>query len=247
MSPVHPAEEELVMFYYREGDTDRAALQAHLDICTSCRAAYLRLEKVLSACDDLPVPEPHLAFESAMWHRLEPQLRPRSSGWRALFTKRWIAATAFPILLIGAFVAGRYTQPPRTTLSGTITSDGRDRVLRAALGDHLERSQMMLTELTNSSDSSAAGLALERERARDLISENRLYRQTTADSGDPAVAQLLDDLERVLLDISHGADSRDVRERIDAESLIFKLRVLGSTLNPSTVPAQRPAPKEKSL
>jgi hypothetical protein len=242
MSPSHPSEEDLVMHYYRESGPGEGELQSHLENCPACHAAYQRLHKVLEACDDLPVPEPHLAFESRMWHRLQPQLRPQ--GWRIFWTRHWLLATAFPVMIIGAFVAGRYTQPQPAPQAVAISVEGRDRVMRAALGDHLERSQMVLTELSNSSDRSA-DLVFERERARDLISENRLYRQTTADSGDPAVAQLLDDLERVLLDISHGADSRDIKSRIDAESLIFKLRVLGAALNQSTVPpAPRPTPKE---
>lgn len=101
-----------------------------------------------------------------------------------------------------------------------------------ALGDHLERSEMVLTELVNDPDQ-PPDLALERERARNLISENRLYRQTAAESGDPAVAQLLDELERVLIDLSHGSDTEEIKSRIDAESLLFKLRVVGANLKPS--------------
>jgi hypothetical protein len=247
----HPAEEDFVMLYYRETDTGGRLsfdeLRQHLELCPSCRTAYQNLARVLDACDDLPVPEPHPAFESRMWNRLEPQLHPldrRVHSWPFVpQLKHWLAAAAVAAMLVAAFFAGRFTRTPNAPARiVAITADGRQRVLLMALGDHLERSEMVLTELANVPDQ-AADLSLERQRARDLISENRLYRQTAADSADPAVAQILDELERVLLDISHGADSREIKARIDSESLLFKLRVLGATLN-RTESSERPASRE---
>jgi hypothetical protein len=237
MSIEHPPEEDLVMYFYRESDpAEREKLQAHLEQCGPCRAAYQRLEKVLAACDELPVPEPHLAFESRMWNRIEPQLHPlkRREGWwesaQGWLNSRWMAAAAVAAMLLVAFFAGRFTRPSSTTPKlVAITADGSQRVLLVALGDHLERSQMVLTELANSPNG-LGDSPLERERARTLVSENRMYRQTSAEA-DPAMAQVLDELERVLLDISHGTDTREIKARIDSESLLFKLRVLGGNLN----------------
>ena len=66
--------------------------------------------------------------------------------------------------------------------------------------------------------------------------ENRLYRQTAASAGDARVTGLLDDLERVLIEMAHGPDElrdsnlKNLRERIKREGLIFKIRVAGSRL-----------------
>src|SRR4051812_6793826 len=187
ISEPHISEEDLVMLFYRESGVRGEEFEAHLDACPSCRAAYERLGRVLRACDELPVPEPHVAFESRIWNRLEPQLQPlhRRTPFFAWHWPRWAMAAALPLLLIGAFVAGRFTGPRVPAQQGVaITADGGKRVLLIALGDHLERSQMMLTEVANAPD--ASGISLERERARNLISANRLYRQTTAEAGDPA-------------------------------------------------------------
>jgi len=253
MPSEHPADEDLVMLYYRETDPGASGtpleLRAHMERCAACRAAYQNLVKVLDACNELPVPEPHQSFESRMWNRLEPQLHPlgeqgRIAGrllsfWHGRLSSRWLVAASVAAMLIVAFLAGRFSRPqaPPSRIVA-ITADGRQRVLLTALGDHLERSEMVLTELANV-PAESADLTLERERARNLISENRLYRQTAAETGDPAVAQILDELERVLLDISHGTDSREIKSRIDSESLLFKLRVLGSNLNRDNVPAQK--------
>ncbi len=242
----HPTEEDLVMHYYRENGANPDELRAHLETCPSCRIAYDRLVQLLNACDELPVPEPHPAFESRVWNRLEPQLHPLNTGWlsvlRAPLHSRYLAFAAVAALLVVAFFAGRFTKTPAASPTHlvAISADGRQRVLLIALGDHLERSEMVLTELANAPDQ-PADFPVERERARSLISENRLYRQTAAQSGDPAVAQVLDELERVLLDISHGTDSREIKSRIDSESLLFKLRVLGYSLNQTDSSAQKPA------
>jgi hypothetical protein len=232
----HPAEEDLVMLYYRETSPDELAIRAHLETCLVCAAAYRNLARILDACDDLPVPEPHPAFESRMWNRLAPRLHPVPM-WR----NRWFAIAAAAVMLVAAFLAGRFTRPqgspPRIV---AISADGRQRVLVMALGDHLERSQMVLSELANGPDQ-LADVSTERERARTLISENRLYRQTAADSGDPAMAQVLDELERVLLDISHGTDTGEIKSRIDSESLLFKLRVLEANLSHAGSSPQPPS------
>jgi hypothetical protein len=238
MQDYHPAEEDLVMLYYRECKAaDR--LRSHLETCDSCKAAYRNLARVLEACDDLPVPEPHPAFESRMWNRLEPQLQPLNRGvdWASFLRARWLAAVAVAAMLVLAFLAGRSTRPqsvpPKLV---AISPDGRQRVLLMALGDHLERSQMVLVELANAPDQ-ASDVPLERERARNLISENRLYRQTT-EAADPAVAQVLDELERVLLDISLGTSASEIKSRIDSEGLLFKLRVLGTNLQSQQLPKE---------
>ena len=105
-----------------------------------------------------------------------------------------------------------------------------------AVGDHLEQSQMVLVELLNSGASGPLDISGEQQRAEDLVGENRLYRQAALKSGDKAVSNLLEELERVLLEIAHSPsklDSNDlqqIRQRIEAEGILFKIRVVGTNL-----------------
>ena len=79
-------------------------------------------------------------------------------------------------------------------------------------------------------------ISAEQERAADLVSESRLYRQTADHTGDTAVASVLDDLDRVLLEIrtprrrSLPDDLEKLRQRLEAEGILFKIRVLGSNV-----------------
>ena len=66
------------------------------------------------------------------------------------------------------------------------------------------------------------------------MAANRLYRQTAASTGDAAMASVLDDLERVLVDVAASPktvsqeDLDSVRRRIDSKELLFKVRVVSS-------------------
>ena len=42
----------------------------------------------------------------------------------------------------------------------------------------------------------------ERARAEQLVAANRLYRQTAVSTGDTGIADLLDELERLLVDLA---------------------------------------------
>ena len=95
---------------------------------------------------------------------------------------------------------------------------------------------MVLVELANAHPTGPLDISAERDRAADLVSESRLYRQTAAHTGDGEVASVLDDLDRVLLEISHAPshvspeELDGLRRRFEAEGILFKIRVLGSNV-----------------
>ena len=146
------------------------------------------------------------------------------------------------MLMLVAFLAGRFTrtpQPPPTvmTLAGaSISEQVRERILLVAVGEHLERSQMVLVELVNAQPGDRLDISGERRRAKDLVNESRLYRQTAVNSGDAQVAGVLEELERVLLEVAHsparisGAELDSLRRRIEDEGILFKMRVVESTI-----------------
>src|SRR5262249_16567343 len=119
-----------------------------------------------------------------------------------------------------------------------VASDPRapERVLLVAVGDYLDRSQMVLVELANTNARGALDISSEQERAQDLVSEARLYRQTAAATGNASVTRILDELERVLVDIGHGpaqlspAELDKLRKRLEAEGILFKIRVVNSNV-----------------
>ena len=237
----HLSEEQLVDFHYGEAE-GRSEIEAHIRKCEPCRASHEALRLVLNAVDAAPVPERDEAYGARVWWRIEPKLeqRPRFD-WRAWLAPRRLALVgAMAALLVAVYFAGRLS--PRREQHATmppISQPARERILLVAVGDHLDRSQMLLLELVNAEPEKDHGAATvdisnEQERAEDLVTANRLYRQTALHSGDKAVASLLDELEPLLLDIAHspsqvsGAQLDEIRKRIEARGIIFKVRVIGS-------------------
>jgi hypothetical protein len=151
---------------------------------------------------------------------------------------------------VAAFLAGRFYPHPRQAAQlAAADPQAGERILLVAVGDYLERSQMVLIELANARSPGSLDISAEQERAVDLVSENRLYRQTAGHTGDAAVASVLDELERVLLDITH-APSRlspgeldKLRQRLEAEGILFKIRVLGSNVRNQEEKGSEVAPR----
>jgi hypothetical protein len=230
----HLTEQQLVLHYYGE-EPDAAA---HLALCPTCRSEYQDIVRVLDACRDFPVPDPHAAFESKLWHNLN--LKPsllQSLGRTGFRLSRHLWLPALAALLILAFFLGRYTHPtPPPQVAQATSAPGRERILLVALGDHLERSQMVLVELVNTKANASPDIRLAQERARDLVSESRLFRQSASLSGDNEFLSLLDDLERVLTDVANSPahitspELRQIQQRIESRGLIFKIRIVDSNL-----------------
>ncbi|HLK65913.1 MAG TPA: hypothetical protein VKU19_20905 [Bryobacteraceae bacterium] len=244
----HLTEEQLILHYYgEEGDT--LAAEQHLEACEECRGVYGSLQRVLNVVDSLPIPQRGPEYGAQVWQRLESRLPVRRRFWTLPSPWRWaVAGTALAGLLVAAFLAGRFYPSPAGTkrpvqMASTADPQAGERILLVAVGDYLERSQMVLVELANANPKIPMDISSEQERAADLVSESRLYRQTAEHTGNTAVASVLDDLDRVLLEISHApseispAELENLRHRLEAEGILFKIRVLGSNVRSQEEPA----------
>ena len=242
----HIGEEQLVLFYYGES-AEAAAIESHLEACEACRDEFRTLQLVLNTVDSAPVPERSPEYGRQVWQRIEKRVarRPRRS-----LVHWWIWAPAMAVLVIGAFLAGRLSyRPGRAGAPATTAVSNqqiRERILMVAVGDHLERSQMVLAELTNAPNGQGKlDISDERQTAADLLEDNRLYRQTARSTGDTAVASVLDDLERVLIEIAHSpaevsnGELTDLQHQIENRGLLFKVRVLGTKVREQE---SKPAP-----
>jgi len=223
---VHLQEEDLVEAYY---DPERETLHKHLAVCAECRDRFEQLKQALDACAEYTIPERSASYGAEVWAQLAPHL-PMAKP-RRTWLHWWMLGPVFAGLLILAFLTGRFTQEPETG----IPAKTRDRVLLMAISDHLERSQIVLTELSHAAPDDSAAISRERDRARDLVDENRLLRLSARRLCDTANAVLLDDLGRLLLDVANApANSapnvsqetlRAVQDRLEDNSLLFKVRI----------------------
>jgi hypothetical protein len=125
--------------------------------------------------------------------------------------------------------------------------DSRQRILLTSVADHLARSERVLTDIMNAPDRS--DISTEQRWADDLLDASRLYRQDAVDAGEQSVAVVLDDLERSLLEIVNSpskisaADLEQIRRRIDAAALLFKVRIMSDELRRREDAPDRSAPR----
>jgi hypothetical protein len=261
----HLNEEQLLD--YRYGDLTDAntpagnTVEQHLHDCENCRASYESLKSVLAMVEALPVAEPGPHFEARMWNKIAPKLQRPGFDWSALTAwmspKRLIAFGTVAALIVVAFFAGRISlkqnnvTPAVAQVADATNTNApgqvRERILLVAVGDHLDRAQSVLLEISNaepgSTQNSEVDISAQQERAQEMLVSNRLYRQTAEHSGDNAVASVLDELEPVLLEIAHSpskvssSELEELQRGIESRGLMLKIRVLDSTVRNKEKPA----------
>jgi hypothetical protein len=252
----HRTEEELIGF--RDGEAkEREVIAAHVKDCAECREELARIEAVFVALDAMPIPDPGDNYGERVWQRIAPRLdEQKSRWWEAFFVpQRLVAFGGVVALVVLAFVAGRITRRPTPVGDQANAAKVRERVLVVAVGEHLGRTEMVLMELENAPErkgQKTINFSETQRRAEDLVEENRLYRQTALKEGDQAMVGTLDELERVLLDIANSPEEvtpaafETIRKRIEAQGILFKVRVVKQGLderktNPGATPAENKA------
>lgn len=262
----HLTNDELVLHYYGDAGRDAARFDTHLSECQACRAERARLARALSLVDAVPGEEPGPDYEARVWARLEPALIPAAPWWRQLLEAppvRWAPVALTAAALIAAFAGGWLLRSTTTSPSETREASGsapaapasempavQTRVLVLALGDHLDRAEMALSELLNTG---AAVDERDRSRAADLVATNRLVRQVALQAGDESLDDVLDEIERVLVEVANApADAsaeelEALRRRVESRGILFRVRVLGNELRTRQPPASvTPAMKGKT-
>ena len=243
---MHLTEEQLVAHYFHDDDAPAAAAQ-HLASCAECAAQYESITRVLTLVSDSPVPERGDDYGSEVWTRLRWKLGSRRS--RMLHGGRWLATAAVLAvgLCTGSIVVNwrkpqpdpvatstiAQTHPAKTPAAGE-EAKASQRVLVLVVGDHLESSERMLTEVANADPKRGYDAGEAQQRAAELVASNRIYRQTATQHGDERIASLLSDLEPILVELAHAGKTlspgelASIQKRIESRGLLFKVRVMSA-------------------
>jgi len=253
----HLADDELVLYHYHDGD-DLETAKRHLASCAQCRSRLDAIEEVLKLVVTPSVPERGPGYGSEVWNRIRaelPELNKRQQSW--LTMPRWTWAGVVAVLLVVVFLMGRYSSQREPPKNIAINSNSpteppaqqvRERVLLLAVGDHLDRSQMLLVELSHASGPGEIDISREQQRAIELTDANRLYRTTAQQVGDTSIVTLLDELERVL---GHQPNSitagelKKIQDSIQSQGILFKVRVVRSNVREQSAQRPRTASNQK--
>src|SRR5262249_22605529 len=212
----HLSEEQIVLHYYGDADAP-GEVEKHLSACTECQAEFARVQSMLRQIEPIEVLEPAASFEEKTWLNIRDRLPEKVSFFRRLFGRqslkrvpatprgwawwdeKWAVAGLMAVLVVGAFLAGRvWPRAAPSNIATTTTQANPQKVVLVAVGDHLERSQMLLVEIMHNEDTGHIDFSAEQQLARDLLDDNHLYRVSAQRVNDPQVARVLDQLGRVL-------------------------------------------------
>jgi hypothetical protein len=234
----HPNEEELVLHYYAEAEDD-FSIERHLAACDTCRDNFRELQQTLALVSAARIPERPENYGGELWKKIQPLMGRRFRiGWpHSPGLRRWVFAATMAALVVAAFLIGHFL-PRQESQPGQerVSNEAVRRILLASAADHLERSQIVLTDLAHAAEKGPIDISAEQSWARDLLDSNRIYRQAAERSGETWLAVMLDDLERTLLDVVHSpstpasAEFNEIQRQIESDGMLFKLRVAASRL-----------------
>ena len=259
----HYTEDDLTLYYYGEGRR-RHDIESHLGSCAGCAATYREIAGTLAMIAAPEAPERGDQYGLEVWQRIRHTLpEKRFSGFSGFwgfsgFSAPALAAAA--LLLVAAFLGGRAWQRSATPAVATIANrahpenlehpqnpqHSQNQILLTSVADHLDRSERVLTDIMNAP---RGDISTEQRWAEDLLDASRLYRQDAADAGEDSVASVLDEIERNLIDVVNSpspisaADLEQIRRRIDAASLLFKVRVMSDELRKREDAPDRSTPR----
>ena len=236
----HLTEEQLIEHYYGESPQP-SRIDDHLHECSKCAESYATLRNDLATIEPITPPARDPQYGEQVWQsirRFAPVYeKKQQSLWSRFINRRALTfATACAVLVAAAFLAGRqwegHQHPPQ--IQTAANNQAPQPIILVVLGDHLDRSERLLVELNHVND--AGAVMPVKAEAQDLLSANRLYRESATHAGDPQLTAALDRLERVLVEIvnepegSSPAQLARLQKEMNTDGLLFEVRVLRSRI-----------------
>lgn len=224
--------EGVELYFYDELPTaERAGADAHFAFCAACRESLADLGAIRAALASRVVEEPADGW-GAFAERLNQELNRAevrkfggSGGWFRVAAAVTLVATG----LVAGWTLSRVT--PVEPASQVAVAQPRDRAIADAGGAGLARAHVVLAGLAQKED--GAAWSLERRMAATLLPELRLIRQAASDGGRADLADILIDVETLLLQATYA--ERDdaetlarLRGMIDRRDLLMRLSVASS-------------------
>jgi hypothetical protein len=239
----HYNEEALIDYHYGESAETNSIAQ-HLRECPDCARSYAAIMRDLAEITAPATPMRGEDYGQQVWDSIRGSLRaypvPEKKRWFSFAPgHQWkgFAAVAACLLVIAAtFFAGRqweHHNPQQLVANNASGDQGKQRVVLVVMDDHLDRSERLLVELKHAEPSTEGPIQTE---ARDLLAANRLYRESVK-SSDPTLANALDHLERVLIEVSNEpaglsqARLDELQKEMNTDGLLFEVRVLRSRVH----------------
>ena len=235
----HLTEEEMIGLFYSE-DLRAAEAETHLQACQQCAQAYEEFSTLLRSVQAPGVPLRGSEYGAQVWQSIQGSLPPyRPMRKRPIFSwPQFAYGAACLLFLAGAFWAGRFWEHAHSQpTAANSEQQTKQRVVLLVLDNHFDRSERLLVQLNHAGGGGDYVDFPLRAEARQLLSDNQLYRQSAAQANDPVLNAALDHLERVLLEVANsgieptGRDIASIQKEMNTPGLLFQIRVLRARIS----------------
>ncbi|MCH8328312.1 MAG: zf-HC2 domain-containing protein [Candidatus Marinimicrobia bacterium] len=205
------------------GSRTQARFDEHLQGCSQCAGMFLQFQQTLAITDRRELARADEESMQGFWERLEPHLgrTPATPAWRLaplrLVLTDWAnrpalaAAAALLLVAVGIFIGrinpanyGGVQAQAAAVLSPALTAEFNEQ-----FGHYLERTKMILLGMDNYQlEEGTSGDNLDHQRAisRELLAQGRDLKAHAAISSNASVGYLIDDIERILLQLANSDD-----------------------------------------
>lgn len=219
-------------------EAEKVRLRAHVEQCGKCPGELALTKKVFAVLDAYaPASEPAADWDKA-WTRVEAGIaKPpsRRSPERTLRLRWAYAGTAAALVLVAGVFIGRYIltpgpQPPG--IQSAAVSTPAPNGIRPAFAAHLDDLKPILLDYAHyvPGEQNGRKILVDEGILRGLVLQNILLKRKIAEN-DPAAADLLDDLDLVLKEITNRgtqdpqAPAR-IRDLIEQRGVLFKMEIM---------------------
>jgi len=255
-------DETLLFYFYGDlSSEDRLKVEKALKGSQELNSHYQMLTSFLDEKVDYEIPSPGDSFEQnimAAIHRESEQVEKEKSRaiqsnneettylnfWRRLTPV--FAGSLTLALVVSVFLFGRWSVGPeevklvaetnRPNNEGAYFSEASTaRLLNTRLVEHLEAGDRLFTLVSNGNGDLQEQIKARQQMIEELVVFNRIYRRLADQKGDKQLAELLSQMERVLIELENGAfDSsgsgdyqtmNSIKQRVENSDLLFKLKV----------------------
>ena len=209
--------------YGELGPRARARFDEHLEGCSHCTDMFLQFQQTLAVTDRRELARADDASMQGFWERLEPHLEraPTAPVWNLapvrLVLADWAnrpalaAAAALLLVAVGIFIGrinpqnlGGVQAQSAAVLNPALTAEFNEQ-----FGSYLDRTKMILLGMDNyqpEEGPNEENLDHQRAISRELLHQGRDLKAHAAISANASVGYLIDDIERILLQLANSDD-----------------------------------------
>lgn len=264
-------EHQIVDALFGDLDTDSLqALQDHMATCDGCAHAFAQMEQTLAITAEVKEP----ALSESYWENYYEQLEERIAeanrpvfNWKRLGlvdrlrgfmiprpVMQWSAALA--LVLFGVLIGRQWASGPASVSNpGEITTQIDPALTPVQLTEkteqYLDRSKVLLLGLVNfdvnEDDPAYLNLSRQQEIAGELVLEAAYLKEELAGSREQQLAVLVEELERILLQIANLELQEDVpsieliQRGVDQGALLMKINLEKMKRSEERMEEQTPA------